>query len=100
MQKEEIKFCDSTIFEGMTSIRAIIKSFDAKTNNRKIEKILFDKEKISKIGKEIGYFRAVSDKYGFELIETSSEYLEKLTLGNSHGGIIAITSKREIPAFP
>ena len=99
MQKEEIKFCDSTIFEGMTSIRSIIKSYDEKTNNRKIEKILFDKERISKIAKEIGYFKAVSNKYGFELIESSGEELEKLTLGNSHGGIIAITSKREIPCL-
>ena len=39
MQKEEIKFCDSTVFEGMTSIRAIIKSIDNGTSDRKIEKI-------------------------------------------------------------
>ena len=96
MQKEETKFCDSTIFEGMTSIRAIIKSFDAGTNDRKIEKILFDKEKIKKISKEIGYFKAVSEKYGFELVESSSEHLEELTIGNSHGGIIALTSQRTI----
>ncbi|MBE6534640.1 MAG: RNA methyltransferase [Ruminococcaceae bacterium] len=97
MQKEERKFCDSTVFEGMTSIRAIIKSIDAGTNDRKIEKILFDKEKIHKISKEVGYFKAVSSKYGFELQESTSEELEKITLGTSHGGIVAITSGRNIP---
>ena len=99
MQKEEIKFCDSTVFEGMTSIRAIIKSIDECKNTRRILKILFDKDKLSKISKEVGYFKAVSSKYGFELIETSSEELNKITLGNSHGGIVAITTVREIEDF-
>ena len=96
MQKEERKFCDSTVFEGMTSIRAIIKSYDNGTNDRKIEKILYDKEKISKIAKEIGYFKAVSSKYGFVLEESSADELDKITLGTSHGGIVAITSDRTI----
>ena len=30
MQKEEIKFVDSTVFEGMTSIRSIIKGIDSR----------------------------------------------------------------------
>ncbi len=97
MQKEETKFCDSVVFEGMTSIRAIIRSIDAGTNDRRIEKILFDKERLQKISKEVGYFKAVSSKYGFELIESSSEELEKITLGTSHGGIVAVTTARNIP---
>jgi len=68
MQKEEIKFSDSCVFEGMTSIRAIIKSIDMGISDRHIEKILYDESKIKKISKEIGYFKAVSSKYGFELI--------------------------------
>ncbi len=96
MQKEEIKFCDSNVFEGMTSIRAIIKSIDQGKNTRKILKILFDKEKTPKISKELCYFRAVSSKYGFEIIESTSDELDKITLGNSHGGIVAITNTRKI----
>ena len=45
MIKEETKFIESTVFEGMTSIRAIISAIDNKTNNRQIKKILFDKTK-------------------------------------------------------
>ena len=97
MIKEEIKFQDSTFFEGMTSIRSIIKSIDSAISNRKIKTIFYDKSKIDKISKEIGYFRAVSEKYGFELLETDENELSKITLGNSHGGIVAACSERIFP---
>ena len=51
MIKEDIKFQNSTVFEGMTSIRAIISALDDGNNDRKIDKILFEKEKIAKIKK-------------------------------------------------
>ena len=97
MQKEDIKFVNSNVFEGMTSIRSIIKGIDTGVNKRQIKTILFDVSKIKKISKEIGYLKAVSQKYGFEVLETSSEELDEMTLGNSHGGIIAITEDREVP---
>lgn len=97
MQKEDLKFQDSTVFEGMTSIRAIISGIDSGVNNRKITKILYDTSKIHKIAKNIGYLKAVSNKYSFEVIESSSGELEELTLGSSHGGIIAITQDRALP---
>ncbi len=97
MIKEEIKFQDSCVFEGMTSIRAIIKSIDEAINTRHIEKILYDEAKLKKISKDIGYFKAVSDKYGFSLEASNEKELEKITLGTSHGGIVAICSERKIP---
>ena len=69
MQKEQIKMNESCVFEGMTSIRAIIKSYDEKTNDRRIEKIIYDKSRTAKLSKELGYLKAVSPRYGFELIE-------------------------------
>lgn len=97
MQKEERKFKESTVFEGMTSIRAIIRAIDLGISDRKIERILFDKDKLKKISKEIGYFKAVSEKYQFEIEAVTSGELEKLTLGTSHGGIVAITTDRTLP---
>lgn len=97
MIKEETKFIPSCVFEGMTSIRAILKSIDAGINNRRIEKILFDKEKNDKISKEIGYLKAVSKNYGYELEGIDSSTLDSYTLGNTHGGIIALCGEREIP---
>ena len=99
MQKEESKFVFSKIFEGMTSIRAIIRSIDEGISDRRIEKIIFDKSKLKKIGKEIGYFRAISEKYGFIIEETDTETLDSMTIGSSHGGIIAIASERSFPAL-
>lgn len=97
MQKEQIKFQDSAVFEGMTSIRAILRGIDAGVNDRRIEKILFDKEKIKKISKELGYLKAISKDYGFEIVESDNGELEKITLGNSHGGLVAITHERTLP---
>ena len=97
MQKEEIKFIDSNVFEGLTSIRAIIKGIDSGINKRKIEKIIYDKSKAKKIAKELGYIRAVSEKYGYTVEESTEEELRKITLGNSHGGLVALCSDREIP---
>lgn len=99
MQKEYEKFKSSTIFEGMTSIRAIINGIDCGLNDRRIVKIMYDTAKMTKISKDIGYLRAVSDKYGFTLVGTTTEELEKIALGNTHGGIIAVAEERTIPCL-
>ncbi len=99
MQKEFIKFENSTVFEGMTSIRAILRGNDSDINNRQIHKILYDKAKLRKIGKDIGYLRAVEDKYGYTIEESTADELDKITLGTSHGGIVAITGDRTIPCL-
>ena len=99
MIKEDVKFINSTVFEGMTSIRAIIRAWDEGIAKRQIKEILYDAAKITKISKEIGYLKAVSEKYGFSVRESNSEEIDKITLGSSHGGIIAITEERVIPCL-
>jgi 23S rRNA (guanosine2251-2'-O)-methyltransferase len=96
MQKESVKFQDSLCFEGMTSIRAIIEGINSGVNDRQILKILFDQDKLIKNAKTIGYLRAVADKYGYKVFESNSSELEKITLGTSHGGIVAICNERTI----
>ena len=51
MQKESIKFDKSCVFEGMTSIRAVIRGIDSGVSDRKIETIYYDVDKMSKIAK-------------------------------------------------
>lgn len=99
MIKEDVKFINSTVFEGMTSIRAIIRAWDDGIAKRQIKEILYDVERLSKISKEIGYLKAVSDKYGFVVRESTTDEINNLTLGSSHGGIIAITEDRIIPCL-
>ncbi len=99
MIKEEVKFINSTVFEGMTSIRAIIRAWDEGIAKRQIKEIVYDKDRLSKIAKEIGYLKAVSEKYGYSVRESESGEINELTLGNSHGGIISITEERIIPSL-
>lgn len=99
MIKEETKFINSTVFEGMTSIRAILSATDQNINPRKINAILYDKDKTNKIAKNIGYLKAVSEKYNFDVIESNQMEIEKYTLGNTHGGIIAFAQEKHIPAL-
>ena len=99
MQKESIKFEASNVFEGMTSIRAVIRGIDDAITDRKILRVLFDKTRLSKIHKEVGYLRAISSKYSFDLVESNAEELENITLGSSHGGLVAITTERHFPVI-
>ena len=99
MIKEESRFESSCIFEGMTSIRAIIKRMDDAGYDRKIETIYFDSAKYDKIAKNIGYLKAVSSKYGFTVENSTAEYIDSLAIGNSHGGIIAAATDRVFPAI-
>ena len=99
MQKEYLKFKDDLCFEGMTSIRSIIEGIDSGINDRKISTILLEKSKMEKNSKTIGYLKAVSEKYGFSIQEIDTEDLEEITLGNSHGGIVAICKERTIPTL-
>jgi len=97
MIKETTRFRDSTIFGGMTSIRAIIKGIDQGENSRRITTIIYDKEKTRKNAKSLGYLRAVSRKYGFTIEESDFEHIEEIAIGTSHGGIIAMATEREFP---
>lgn len=99
MIKEDVKFQKSCVFEGMTSIRAVLRANDLKISDRKIIDIIYDVHKKDKIVKELRYLRAVSDKYGFFVKESNTEYLQNITLGNTHGGIVAICSERTIPSL-
>ena len=95
MSKKEIsKFESSNIFEGMTSISALIKGFENNITDRKIEKILFDKSKIKSKSHELSFLKAKSIQLGFELEMTDSETIDEITIGNTHGGIIAICGDR------
>ncbi len=99
MQKEENKFIPSNIFEGMVSIRALLYAIEQHISDRKIIKILYSKDRISKIGKEVAYLRHEGERKGFYLEETDDAALKEITLGTSHGGLIAMCTDRTIPSL-
>ena len=95
-KKENSKFEDSNVFEGMTSISAVIKGFENNITDRSIQKILFDKSKIKAKSRELSFLKAKSYQLGFEIEITESENIDKLTVGNTHGGIIALCGNRSL----
>ena len=99
MQKEENKFCDSTVFEGMVSIRCLLEGAKDKTNDRKIKRILYAKERLSKIGKEVAFLRHEGERSGFTVEEMTENELSALTLGTSHGGLLAECTDRTLPSL-
>ncbi|MFA5561018.1 MAG: TrmH family RNA methyltransferase [Eubacteriales bacterium] len=99
MLKEEEKFAPSTVMEGMTSIRAVLKGQTTSNNDRKIEKILFQQEKEAQLQRELGYLRAMGREKGFEVLPVEAERLHRLCIGSSHGGVVALTGERKLPAL-
>ena len=97
MQKEAEKFIESTLMEGMFSIRAILRAYEDGINDRMIKTIFFDKDKTRSKAKELSYLRAMSYKYGFEIEYVDAEKIDEMTIGSSHGGIIAHCTERTLP---
>lgn len=82
------------VFEGMTSISSVLNS--PEFNDRKIIKILYDKERREKRSKDISFLRYNSDKYGYSIEESSNSVISEYAKGNTHGGIIALCTDRTI----
>ncbi len=97
MIKEETKFNENDIFEGMPSISAVIKSIEAKKSSRKIIKIYIDGQKKHSKAKEIGFLKAKSHTLGFDMDFVETQIIDKIAVGNTHGGIIAQCTSRDIP---
>ena len=99
MQKETSKFSESTILEGMTSIRAVLAGNDDGINDRRITQILYDTARETHIHKELGYLRAIAEARGFTVTGVSAETIQEQTLGTTHGGLIACTTDRTLPSL-
>ena len=97
MQKEAEKFAQSSIMEGMFSIRAVLRAGEEGISDRKIQKILFDREKAKSKAKELSFLRAKAKEQGFSVEFTDAAKIEEITVGNSHGGIVAFCTERTVP---
>ncbi len=99
MQKEIEKFKDATLFEGMTSIRALIEARMGKnpTNDRKIKSIAYAAESEKKLAKELSWLRHRAEEWGFPLLPITTEEITRITTGTTHGGIVADVTERCIP---
>jgi len=97
MIKEEIRFENSTVMEGMTSISSLLAARAAGINDREITEIRYDRAKKSKKARELAFLSKKCAELNIKLVETTAEEIDRLSVGNTHGGIIAICGKRTLP---
>ncbi len=86
MKKEESRFSESVVFEGMTSIRAVIKGYTSGVSDRRIIKIFVDKNRSASREKIRGSVLFISGKQdGMCPASESSKYMmERL---KAHGSL-------------
>ena len=99
MRKEEERFRESSVMEGMISFRAVIKSIENNSSDRIIERVYIDIARKEKLARSLSYIRAMSSKHNFPIEYVSSEVINEITVGTSHGGVVALTTERTIPVL-
>lgn len=85
------------IFEGMTSISAVINAAINGTSNRKIIKVLYDRTRVKNKIRGLHFLEHSSSSLGFSLEPVDSSEIDNLVSGTTHGGIIALCSQRSFP---
>lgn len=85
------------VFEGMISIRSVFDGIAAGISKRKIQRILFSESRIKGNGRLLGFLKARSFVLGYTLETVPDELISEYASGNSHGGVIMLTNKREYP---
>lgn len=83
------------IFEGMTSISAVIKSISNGTSNRRIIKIIYACDRIDCKARELRFLEHTSSSLGFSLEPMATSEIDKIASGTTHGGILAICTRRD-----
>ena len=99
MSDTSLSTMDYDIFEGMTSISAVINSIIRGSSNRTIVKILFDKSRARQKARELKFLEHASKDLSFELIPSEHFAIDELCSGNTHGGFVAICTKRHFSAL-
>ncbi len=99
MQKEETKFHNNDIFEGMPSISALIKAVEKNIGKRKILSVYIDKQKKHTKSREINFLTAKAKALEFELKLVDATLIDEMCIGNTHGGIVAISTSRIIESL-
>jgi 23S rRNA (guanosine2251-2'-O)-methyltransferase len=97
--KEADKFRQSNVLEGMISIRSLLLAREEKINNRQIEKILFDNTKTESKRREINFLYAKALTHGYKVEAVGPDEIDSLTVGNTHGGIIALCGERSFASL-
>ena len=87
------------IFEGITSISALISAQRAGRSRRKIIRVYFEHSKIKKERGRFQFLRYAAQELGFDLVTVEADPLTELASGKTHGGILAEVTESEYREF-
>ena len=87
------------IFEGMTSISAVIRSVSSGISNRKIVKIIYDRNRSESKSRELHFLEKAASSLDFSLSGVDSSEIDALATGTTHGGILALCTHRDYPVL-
>lgn len=99
MSDKYLSTSDFDVFEGMTSISAVINSIKSGTSNRTVLRILFDKTRARQKSRELKFLEHAARDLSFEMVSSDQATIDELCSGNTHGGLVAICSKRRFSAL-
>lgn len=97
MIKEQEKFTDSNLMEGMVSVRAVLDSMSAETSDRRITELLYAEARKPSHAKEFAWLSHRAEEFGFPIRLVPTEEIDVLCIGNTHGGVVARCTARTIP---
>lgn len=97
MKKEAETQHNSALFEGMTSLRAVLYAMENKISDRQILSLWFDESKKDKKAPELSWIRKMADIHQFSVNLCSADVIDGMSLGTSHGGVIFKCTDRNIP---
>ena len=83
MIKEEARQISSNVFEGMTSLSALLAAKESGINDRPILEVRFDKAKKQKKLREYAFLERKCREMGIPLVLTDAAELEKICIGNT-----------------
>jgi len=96
-EADKLSLSENLIFEGMTSIRAVIAAIESGNSDRRIVRCIVSEGRAQARAKELSYIKAMSYKYGFSIEAMADEAVDSLSIGQNHGGLILETTARTIP---
>ncbi len=97
MIKEDTRQISSNIFEGMTSLSALLGAKESGVNDRPILEVRFDKAKKQKKAREYAFLARKCQELQIPLVLTDDAALEQICIGNTHGGVVALCGDRTLP---
>lgn len=98
-EADKLSITENLIFEGMTSIRAVIAAMESGKSDRRILRVIVAESRTKARAKELSYIKAMSYKYDFPIVTLPDGEIDKMSLGASHGGLLLEATARTIPAL-